>query len=99
MKSVTADEAKRRFGEMLKLADSAPVEITRHGRRCVYVLMSAQVFNDYELIRRAQSEERMLVTVQNEIGKPLKNGEQGFLRVRIGNRVMERFREAAGRKP
>lgn len=99
MKSYTADEARRRFGEMLKLADQLPVEITRHGRRQRYVLMSAPVYEMYEEIRRAHAEERVLATVQSALGK-LMNGkdEEGFRILRAGSAMMARFLQATGEK-
>lgn len=99
MKSFPAAEAKRRFGEMLKAADQMPVEITRHGRRARYVLMSAQIFETYEFIRHAHAEERVLVTVESAIGKLLKHDdEDGFRRLRLGNAMVRRFLDATGEK-
>jgi prevent-host-death family protein len=43
MKSVTALEAKTRFGEVLEAAQRQPISITRNGRPSV-VVMSAQSF-------------------------------------------------------
>lgn len=99
MKSYSATEASKRFGEMLKLADRLPIEITRHGRRQRYVLMSAPVYEMYEQIRQAHSEERVLATVQNALGK-LMNGkdEEGFRILRAGSAMMARFLHATGEK-
>jgi prevent-host-death family protein len=99
MKSYTADEARRRFGEMLKLADRLPVEITRHGRRRRYVLMSAEAFEVYEEGRKAHAEERILATVQSEVGKLLKAEGRGSKRLRVGTALLQRYRDAAGEKP
>lgn len=83
MKSFTAAEASKKFGEVLKQASAFPIEITRHGRRSRYVLLSAKLFEEYERIRRAHAEERVLVTAETTIGQVLKVGaEKG--RVRVG---------------
>jgi len=47
MQTLTANEAKTRFGELLDMAQREPVRLTRH-HRVVGVLVSAQ---DYEAMR------------------------------------------------
>jgi prevent-host-death family protein len=47
MQTVTANEAKTRFGELLDRAQREPVQITRHNR-VVGVMVSAE---DYEAMR------------------------------------------------
>lgn len=47
MRTVTANQAKTRFGEFLDLAQREPVQVVRHGR-VLGVLVSAQ---DYEAMR------------------------------------------------
>ena len=98
MKSLTAAEAAKKFGRTLKLADAAPVEITRHGTRARYVLMSAQVFEAYEMIRHAHASERVLATMESAVAKALDSDEKGFELVRIGNAMMKRFLDATGEK-
>lgn len=98
MRTFTAAAAKRRFGELLKAAERLPVEITRHGRRSRYVLMSAQLFDAYELIRRAHAEERVAVTFESALGKLLDGDEEGFRRLRLGSAMLRRFFDATGEK-
>ncbi len=99
MKSYTAAEASKKFGQVLKEADRIPVEITRHGRRARYVLMSAKIFEAYELIRHAHAEEKVLVTMESAIGKLLKgDNEDAFKRLRVSNATMRRFLDATGEK-
>lgn len=42
MQDLTALEAKNRFGELIEMAQRAPVTITRHGRASVVVMSAAQ---------------------------------------------------------
>jgi prevent-host-death family protein len=99
MKSFTAAQAKRCFGEMLKIADDMPLEITRHGRRRRYVLMSAHLFEAYEYVRHAHAEDRVLVTTQSALGKLLAGEEEkGFKQMRIASAMMARFLAATGEK-
>lgn len=42
MQDLTALEAKNRFGELIEMAQRAPVTITRHGRASVVVMSAMQ---------------------------------------------------------
>jgi len=59
MRSFTADEAKRKFGELLRAADDNLVEISKHGRPA-YVLMPMWCFETYDELLQAQDENRAL---------------------------------------
>lgn len=59
MKSVTALEAKTRFGEVLEAAQREPVSITRNGRPSVVIVSAAS----YERRRRI-ARERLLAAMQ-----------------------------------
>ncbi|WP_372724688.1 type II toxin-antitoxin system Phd/YefM family antitoxin [Immundisolibacter sp.] len=48
MQTITANQAKTRFGELLDRVQRAPVQVTRHNR-VVGVMVSAE---DYEAMRR-----------------------------------------------
>lgn len=97
MKSVTAAEASKQFGRLLKLAEEGPVEITRHGGRARYVIMSAQLFQALDLIRQAHSEDRLLFSLESAAGKLLEGeDEKGVKLLRLGNAMMRRFLDATG---
>jgi prevent-host-death family protein len=100
MMSFTADDARRRFGKVLKLADDGPVEITRHGERQRFIVMSRQVFDAFCLILHAHGEQRVLVTTTSALGKLLKDAddEEAFKRLKIGSAMMQRFLLATGEK-
>lgn len=51
MKSITALEAKNRFGEMLETAQRQPVSITRNGRPSV-VMISAESYQRRQRMAR-----------------------------------------------
>ncbi|MEE2692787.1 MAG: type II toxin-antitoxin system Phd/YefM family antitoxin [Pseudomonadota bacterium] len=60
---LTADEAKRRFGALLKQADDSPVILTRHGRpRCV--VLSAQLFQALLFVARANEARKIGVAAK-----------------------------------
>jgi len=42
MKTVTAAEAKNRFGQLIDAAQRQPVEVTKQGRRSVVVMSAAE---------------------------------------------------------
>lgn len=88
MKIFTADQAKRKFGELLKAADDGIVEISKRGRRA-YVLMPARFFDVYEAIRQSQREQRVLLTAEAAMAK-LRGGreEDGIKLVREANSLL-----------
>lgn len=94
MRVFTAAHAAKRFGRLLKLADAAPVEITRHGNRQRYVLMSAQVFETYEMIRSAHAENRVIAVVNTALGKLMTGEETGIELLEMSNVMMKRFLDA-----
>lgn len=55
MLTMTANEAKTNFGELLDKAQRQPVQVTRHGR-VVGVMISAE---DYEAMRRFYADRLM----------------------------------------
>jgi prevent-host-death family protein len=59
MKSITALEAKTRFGEVLEAAQREPVSITRNGRPSVVIVSAAS----YER-RQRLARERLLAAMQ-----------------------------------
>jgi len=67
MKTMSANEAKKHFGELLDIARREPVSVEKHGRP-VAVMMSAE---DYDEIQQAKLE-----TLRAEIDK----GRQQLLR-------------------
>lgn len=72
----TADEAKRRFGVLLKRAEDFPAFITRHGR-LRYVVMSAQVFEALLIIARAHEENKIAVAANSAIARFAKQDVKG----------------------
>jgi prevent-host-death family protein len=50
MKPMSANEAKKHFGELLDTARREPVTVEKHGRR-VAVMMSAEDFDDIQQIK------------------------------------------------
>ena len=58
MKSVSALEAKNRFGELLEAAQRQPVSITRHGRPSV-VMISAESYDRRQRVARQRMREAM----------------------------------------
>jgi prevent-host-death family protein len=63
MKSVTALEAKTRFGEVLEAAQRQPISITRNGRPSV-VMISAESFARHQ--RLASDRLRMAMKLAGE---------------------------------
>lgn len=63
MKTMSALEAKNRFGQLIEAAQRQPVEVTRKGRRSV-VVMSA---TDYD--RRRRRAWKNLLAVADETGR------------------------------
>ncbi|HEX5313643.1 MAG TPA: type II toxin-antitoxin system Phd/YefM family antitoxin [Gammaproteobacteria bacterium] len=63
MKTLSALEAKNRFGQLLNAAQREPVAITRNGRCSVVVLSS----EDYE--RRRRRAWKNLLRVMNDTGR------------------------------
>ena len=47
--AIASGEAKNRFGEVLDLAQRAPVRIEKHGRPVVYIVAAA----DFDLLAQA----------------------------------------------
>jgi len=62
MQTMTANQAKQNFGELLDKAQNGPVEITRHGRR-VAVMLSAREYEQRQLYKQFEMTER--ATSQN----------------------------------
>lgn len=59
MQTITANQAKTRFGELLDRVQRAPVQVTRHNR-VVGVMVSAE---DYEAMRRFYAD-RLIKTME-----------------------------------
>jgi prevent-host-death family protein len=52
MSSLTATEAKNRFGELLEMARKEPVEVQKNGRTVAAVISP----DDYEILKRIKQE-------------------------------------------
>jgi len=50
MKTMSANEAKKHFGELLDTARREPVVVEKHGRR-VAVMVSAEDYDDFQLAK------------------------------------------------
>ena len=57
MQTMTANQAKQRFGELLDKAQRGPVEITRHGRR-VGVMLSVRDYEEWQVHKQFEMTER-----------------------------------------
>ena len=57
MQTMTANQAKQNFGELLDKAQRGPVEITRHGRR-VGVMLSAHDYEEKQVRQQFEMTER-----------------------------------------
>lgn len=57
MQTMTANQAKQNFGELLDKVQNGPVEITRHGRR-VAVMLSAREFEERQMRQQFEMTER-----------------------------------------
>ena len=68
MRSMTALEAKNRFGELLDAAQREPVTITKHGRPVAFVV-SAEDYKELESLKLTQ--------LRSEIQKGLADLEAG----------------------
>lgn len=51
MRSMTANDAKKHFGQLLDDARRAPVSISKHGRMTA-VILSSEEYNDLQRIKR-----------------------------------------------
>jgi hypothetical protein len=99
MKTFTASEASKKFGEVLRIADNELVQITRYSGRCRFVLASAQVYEALALIAKAHSERRVLVSMQSAVGRMMKSDdEDGVRRLEASNAMLRRFLDATGEK-
>jgi hypothetical protein len=99
MKTFTASQASKRFGEVLRVADNELVQITRYGGRCRFVLASAQVYEALALIAKAHSENRVLVSMQSAVGRLMGSDEEdGIRRLRASSAMLQRFLSATGEK-
>jgi prevent-host-death family protein len=80
MMTMTASEAKNRFGEVLELAQREPIAIERHGRTSVYVVAG----KDYELFQEFMLEKlrtRLAIAEgQADRGKFSKAGVKDIIR-------------------
>jgi prevent-host-death family protein len=65
---LTADEAKRRFGDLLKRADDFPVILTRHGRPR-NVVMSAQLFEGLLIVARAHEKRKVALAAKSAVAR------------------------------
>ena len=88
MAKVTADQAKRNFGALLRAAADEPVEITRHGRPACYIISSGK----YEELYDAWLEfrrNRVLELIERALAAEVEgdDGETDKL-VRIANNFM-----------
>ncbi|GAB4518348.1 MAG: hypothetical protein Kow00133_03330 [Amphiplicatus sp.] len=68
MRIFTADEAKRNFGAMLKVAKDEIVLIRRHGRP-LCVVMPYQAFRVYAQIVQTHKRHRVAVTLHSALAK------------------------------
>ena len=64
MKTISAMDAKNRFGQLLDAAQRAPVTVTRNGRPAAVVLS----IEDYERMRGA-ARRRLLTTIERTQGE------------------------------
>ena len=49
MQTMTAAEAKQKFGQLMDKAQRGPVAITKHGRRVgIFMADGCDIFNDFE---------------------------------------------------
>ncbi len=73
MKSVTALEAKNRFGEVLEAAQRQPVSITRNGRPSV-VMISAESYARGQRMARERLRQAMLRAGEHATRQGMNNG-------------------------
>ena len=93
-----ADDARRRFGAVLKIADIAPVAITRH-RRKRYVLMSAEVYDLYERLRQSHAGERVFITADRGVEMLLRGEDgKGLKLLKVSSAIAGKWLKATGEK-
>jgi len=90
MRTMTAEEARRRFGALMKAAEADFVTITRHGKRR-YVLMPAWAYDGYEKIREAQVMNRVLLTAETAAAKILADDPAQWKILRESSSLMRQF--------
>jgi prevent-host-death family protein len=78
MKSVTALEAKTRFGEVLEAAQRQPVSITRNGRPSV-VMISAESYARRQRMARERLRQAMLSAGEHAVAQSLNEDVLGQL--------------------
>ena len=91
MRSMTANDAKKHFGELLDTARREPVSIHKHGRP-VTVMMSVEDFNDYQQAQRNRLKDEL------QIGLAQLDREEGAVVDATGLDDMMDTLKAEGRK-
>jgi len=81
MRSMSAHDAKARFGQLLDAARAAPVTIKKHGR-AVAVVMSKEEFDSFEALR--------LENLRSEVNKGIQAIERGDF-IEIENKEILQF--------
>lgn len=77
METLTANEAKTHFGELLFKAQSMPVQISRNGKP-VAVMVSLDQYRDMEAMKLRQLEERVEQARKDAEAGRLADGEGFF---------------------
>lgn len=81
MQTMTANQAKQNFGELLDKAQRGPVEITRHGRR-VAVFLSGEDFDVANELKQKMLDERLAASYEDlKVGRTIP-GKQVFQEIR-----------------
>lgn len=86
MPTITANEAKARFGTVIEQAQREPVTITRHGRPSAVMISAADFAHIKELFEAVEDQEWLQRAQAAE--------QDGFCGVKEGQRLFAELRDA-----
>jgi prevent-host-death family protein len=90
MRTMSANEAKKHFGQLLDTARREPVSIEKHGRK-VAVLLSSEDYDDFERMQRDQLKSEIKLGLdQLERGQFTETDEAGLTSIAQGIKAAAR---------
>ena len=81
MQTMTAAEAKQKFGQLMDKAQRGPVAITKHGRR-VGIMCSAEDYDRQQEEKEAALHQRLLIASREIESGEFEDGEAVFKRIK-----------------
>jgi prevent-host-death family protein len=98
MLTMTAHEAKRKFGPLLQAADENPVAISKHGKRR-FVVLSAALFEVMTEVWDAHRHSQALFAYDTALAKLLKGeDESGYKLLQMASSRLRNLLEGRGQQ-